>query len=81
MRRSNGLAAPAIPVVYYPYLQVSPLSLFTGVVVRTTGESANYLEALRREVRALEPNAGVLQMQTVEQSRASPFLNRKFTHQ
>jgi len=63
----NGLAAPTAPVVYYPYLQVSPLSLFTGVVVRTTGEPANYVAALRREVRALEPNASVLQMQTVEQ--------------
>jgi putative ABC transport system permease protein len=65
--RVNGLDARITPVVYYPYLQDSPLGQGNTLVVRTKGDPVSFSNAIRSECRALEPAMAVFEVRTMEQ--------------
>ncbi|HEX7177084.1 MAG TPA: ABC transporter permease [Pyrinomonadaceae bacterium] len=64
--RINGLDAAVTPVVYYPYLQDTPPSTGTVVLVRTSGDASAMAEVVRGETRALEPGALFFGARTME---------------
>jgi putative ABC transport system permease protein len=63
----NGLAAKTTPVVYYSFLQDSSPGLMKNMVVRTNGDPAHLMAAIRNECRTLEPGLTVAQMITMDQ--------------
>jgi putative ABC transport system permease protein len=65
--RVNGLDARITPVVYYPYLQDSPLGPASTLVVRTKGDPVSFSNAIRSECRALEPGITIFEVRTMEQ--------------
>ncbi|MGH9834747.1 MAG: ABC transporter permease [Blastocatellia bacterium] len=75
----NGLAEQTTPVVYYPFLQDTTPGLTKNLVVRTEGDPAALVSAIRNECRELEPGLTVAQVMTMEQIIAnspSTFMRR-----
>jgi putative ABC transport system permease protein len=75
----NGLAEQTTPVVYYPFLQDTTPALTKNLVVRTAGDPAALVSAIRNECRELEPGLTVAQVMTMEQIIAnspSTFMRR-----
>ncbi len=75
----NGLAEQTTPVVYYPFLQDTSPGLTKNLVVRTEGDPAALVSAIRNECRELEPGLTVAQVMTMEQIIAnspSTFMRR-----
>ena len=75
--KTARLDAPAPPVMYRSLLQVSNLAL--TLVVRTTQDPAALGEAIRREVRAVDPNEPVFAVRTMDAVVAAAFAERRFT--
>jgi putative ABC transport system permease protein len=69
-------ATPA-PMLYRSVLQTSSLNL--TLVVRTTGEPAALADAVRREVRAVDPNEPVFAVRPMVTVVASALAERRFT--
>jgi predicted permease len=63
--RITGLDQAIKPVVYYPFRQ--NVSVFTNVVVRTTTDPNTLAAAIRSEVRSLEPEAAILNVNTMDE--------------
>ncbi|HEY6805736.1 MAG TPA: ABC transporter permease [Pyrinomonadaceae bacterium] len=63
--RITGLDQAIKPVVYYPFRQNA--SVFTNVVVRTTTDPNALAGAIRSEVRSLEPEAAILNVNTMDE--------------
>lgn len=67
-----GLDAETQPEMYYSYLQVAPelMNFVEGsmtVVIRAEGDPAMLTEAVRREVRGLDPDQPIFHVRTMEQ--------------
>jgi putative ABC transport system permease protein len=62
--RSGGFASDVQPEVYYSYKQF-PL-YDTAVVVRTTGEPADLMPAIRREIQAASSQAVITKVRTLD---------------
>jgi putative ABC transport system permease protein len=65
------------PLVYRSVLQVSNLTL--TLVVRASGDPVRLAEAIRRQVRAVDPNEPVYGVRTMEAVVASALAQRRFT--
>jgi putative ABC transport system permease protein len=63
--KDAGLAADPLPMVFIPLAMVPWASSFT-YMIRTTGDPGSLVGAARSEIRALEPNAPVRNVQTME---------------
>jgi putative ABC transport system permease protein len=61
----TGLDQPIKPVLYYPFSQSS--SIFANLVVHTTNEPTAMATAIRNEVRNLEPEAAILNVNTMNE--------------
>jgi putative ABC transport system permease protein len=73
----TGLDDAIRPVLYYPFRQ-SP-GLATNLVVRTDVDPDNLATAVRNEIRALEPEAAIFNVNTMEQlisSSPAAFMRR-----
>jgi predicted permease len=70
----NALREPAPATVYFPYLQspVGPMA----VVVRTAGDPASVMPAIREAVRAVDPNVPIMDMST-----QTDQIERRFTQE
>jgi putative ABC transport system permease protein len=75
--RVGELDEEAAAVVYHPYLQEPWTKM--NLVVRTAGDPASIVNAVRGEVQALDPNLALYSVATMEQliaERPSTFLRR-----
>ena len=61
----TGLDEAVKPVLYYPYRQSA--GPFANLVVRTDGDPAALTAAVRNEIRNLEPDAAILNVNTMDQ--------------
>jgi len=61
----TGLDEAVKPVLYYPYRQNS--GPFANLVVRTDGDPAALTASVRNEIRNLEPDAAILNVNTMDQ--------------
>ena len=75
--KTSGLEVGAAPLVYRSVWQVSNLNL--TLVVRATGDPALLSEAIRREVRAVDPNEPVFGVRTMNQVVSIALAQRRFT--
>src|SRR5581483_5265731 len=75
--RSERLEGDAAPLVYRPLFQVSNLAL--TLVVRAAGDPTSLGEAIRREVKAVDPNEPVFNVRTMDAVVASAVATRRFT--
>ena len=75
--RESRLGDAVRPVMYLSYLQ-SP-SRYAHLLIRTRGTALNVLETVQRQVRAVDPDLGVYDVQpmknVLDQAVASPRLN------
>jgi putative ABC transport system permease protein len=62
--KTTGLDQAARPALYYPFTQNA--SIATNLVVRTKADAAALANAARNECRALEPDAAIFNVQTME---------------
>jgi len=75
--KTGGLEAGAAPLLYRSVWQVSNLNL--TLVVRASGDPAQLSEAIRREVRAVDPNEPVFGVRTMNEIVAIALAQRRFT--
>jgi predicted permease len=75
--RTDAVELEAAPLIYRPEWQVSNRN-FT-LTVRTESDPAALAESIRREVRAVDPNAPVFGVRTMETVVASALSQRRFT--
>jgi putative ABC transport system permease protein len=74
--KTGRLDEPAMPTIYYSHLQ-GPANRMT-IVARAGGDPAGLVAAIRREVRALDPNVAVFSSGTmVEQIARSPAMSSR----
>lgn len=75
--KESRLGDPVRPVVYLSYVQTP--SRYTHLLIRTKGTPLNVLDAVQRQLRAVDPNLGVYDVVSMEsvldQAVASPRLN------
>jgi predicted permease len=80
--RHNGLAADAKPQYYVPLAQVEGSWAATmrsmTLTVATEGPPQAYLDALRAEVRALDPSLAVAQVMTLDEALARSVAGPRF---
>ena len=75
--KSARLDATPLPMMYRSVLQSSSLNM--TLVLRTTAEPAALADAVRREVRAVDPNEPVFAVKTMVTVVASALAERRFT--
>jgi putative ABC transport system permease protein len=75
--KSERLDASATPLVYRSVFQTSNLAL--TLVVRAAGDPSMLTEAIRREVKAVDPNEPVFSVRTMDAVIASALAERRFT--
>ncbi len=63
--RQEGLQKPPSPEMYFPETQAS--TALTGLAIRTDGDPAGLAAAVRREIRAVDPDVPVTEVATMEQ--------------
>jgi putative ABC transport system permease protein len=61
----TGLDEAVKPVLYYPYRQNA--SPFANIVVRTSGDATALTASVRNEIRNLEPETAILNVNTMDQ--------------
>jgi putative ABC transport system permease protein len=66
--KTGRLDADAPPTIYYTHLQAAENRM--SIVARTRGDPATMVDAVRREVRALDPTVPIYQVRTMEQQVA-----------
>lgn len=74
--RSDGLAQPPEPEVYYSYLQVPAFT--SHLVVRTQSDPHPLMGTVQRELRALNPTVAIKHVKTLEQIRADSIRSQTF---
>jgi putative ABC transport system permease protein len=74
--RHFGLEAPQKPEVYLPHTQ-APSPMMT-LVVRTQGDPASSISAVRARIAAIDPEQAVLAFQTMEELLAKSSSRRRF---
>jgi predicted permease len=74
----TGLDQAIKPVLYYPFRQSS--STFANLVVRTNGDPTVLAGSIRNEIRGLEPEAAILNVNTMNEmiSQTPASFMRKF---
>jgi putative ABC transport system permease protein len=74
----TGLDQPIMPVLYYPFRQNA--SIFSNLVVRTNSDPTALAAAVRNEIRTLEPEAAILNVNSMDQmiSQTPASFMRKF---
>jgi putative ABC transport system permease protein len=75
--RHLGPRAPAIPEIYLPHAQ-SPARTM-ALVVRTTGDPGSVAAAVRREIGAVNPDAGVMNLLPMDQIVAEFLFPERLT--
>jgi len=75
--KTGGLEVGAAPLLYRSVWQVSNLNL--TLVVRAGGDPVQLSEAIRREVRAVDPNEPVFGVRTMNEVVAIALAQRRFT--
>lgn len=63
----RSLSEPPTPFLYLAYQQRPIASLFTGVVIRTSGNSERLVPLLRREIHSLDASVEPLGIQSMEE--------------
>lgn len=76
--RDDGLDAAPRPTVYVDYFQRPRAAAQFSVVLRSHGDAASLVSAMRREARALDPEMPT-EFQMLEQVVSSSLDNRRFT--
>ena len=61
----TGLDQAIRPVLYYPFRQQA--SVFSNLVVRTNSDTAVLTSAVRNEIRSIEPEAAILNVNTMNE--------------
>lgn len=74
--KHGGLEELPQPEMYISYLQAAPVGPF--IVLRTTGDPAAMAETVRAEVRAVDKNAPIYDMRTMEALRSDSISTRRF---
>jgi predicted permease len=74
--RFRGLAEPAMQTVYLP-LRQNPMSEFS-LAVKTSVEPATLADAVRREIRQIDPELAVFGVVTIEEALAESLAFRRF---
>jgi predicted permease len=74
--KHGGLEELPQPEMYINYLQGAPVGPF--IVLRTTADPAAMAETVRAEVRAMDKNAPIYDMRTMEAMRADSVSTRRF---
>jgi putative ABC transport system permease protein len=74
--RHEGHAAAPLPEMYYPLYQQSAYELW--LAVRTSGDPKKLAAAIRGEVKALDRNAPVSDIMTMEERRAESLGTSRF---
>jgi putative ABC transport system permease protein len=77
--KHDGLDSPSRPEIYVSYLQ-EPLPGLT-LVVRTGGEPADMVSAVRDEVLALDQEQPIYNVRTVQELLSASISNRRFSLQ
>ncbi|MEP6692706.1 MAG: ABC transporter permease [Gemmatimonadaceae bacterium] len=75
--RFGGLVAVAPPAVY-PVVSQAPMTIAT-LLVRTQGDPRASLAAVRRELRALDPNVAPFDVQTIDEALATSTAPQRFS--
>jgi putative ABC transport system permease protein len=75
--KTGGLDVEAAPLVYRSVWQVSNLNL--TLAVRASGDPAMLSDAIRREVRAVDPNEPVFSVRTMDEVVSGALAQRRFT--
>jgi putative ABC transport system permease protein len=75
--KTERLESGAAPMLYRPVMQVSNLNL--TLVARASGDPALLAEAIRREVRAVDPNEPVFRVRTMDEVVSAALAERRFT--
>jgi putative ABC transport system permease protein len=63
----DSLATPPLPVMYFPIDQSSGYTVYLRYVVRTAGDPAGLISAVRSTLRDLDPQLAIIQPQSMEQ--------------
>lgn len=74
--RDEGLHAPAVPVVYFPWAQWS--SVYMILLIRTTSDPMPLVPAVRVTIRNHDPGAPLYKLSTLEQLVAESMWDRRF---
>lgn len=74
--RHSSLDADPLPEIYFDYAGSPPNSPF--LVIRTSGPPESVAEAVRREVRQLDPAASLFDIRSMEAIRAESLAERRF---
>lgn len=74
--RTDALTHAAEPELYLPFWQESAFS--KHLVVRTVGDPTSIAEAVRRELRALDPTVSVENIKTLDRIRADSVASSTF---
>ncbi len=67
----DNLAVPSPPVMYFPVDQDSGYTSYLNYVIRTSGDPAQMLSAVRSTMRSIDPQLAFIQPQTMDE-----FVNR-----
>ena len=63
--KTTAIDEPLRPVLYYPFRQAS--SVFANLVVRTDADPTALAASVRKEIRNLEPDTAILNVNTMDQ--------------
>jgi len=75
--RHRGLEEDARPEIYISYLQNTVWPVM-NLVIRTTGDPALFVPAVRRELQALDPGQPVFSIKTMDQLLSESIAQRRF---
>jgi len=75
--RTQGLAQPPAPEMYYPVLQRP--EQFTGILIRTDGDPAALTKSVRAAVADVDPSVALTNPGTMQQLVAQSMADRKLT--
>jgi predicted permease len=75
--KTEGLEAENRPQIYFSILQLSNLSL--ALTIRTAADPGTLAEAVRREVRAVDPDLPVYAVRTMDEVMAKAVSQRRFS--
>lgn len=74
--RHFGLEAPQRPEIYLPHVQAP--TPFMQLLVRTSGDPANLVPAIRHQIARLDPDQAVFAFQTMDELVANSEARRRF---
>ena len=74
--RENGLDAPPVPEVYYPFVQ-GPEPILS-LTIRTSGDPRAVLPAVQRALAGVDPSVGFFAVRTMDELLAGTLARRRF---